>query len=188
MDDGKRALILGRVAGLPGVGTRTLAGMLDMPESSLDYHLRRLHRDGQLVCDARGRSVSWFIAGQGYCPVLRRALPLLRREETHHIALLLADTPQSVGSLVQETGYSLGLVRWNLSLLETAGLVERNVPGRAVLARGAETCRERAIAQERCDQWGACAISRGLTSCPSPSATGSGRDRSTGPPRVPSAG
>lgn len=185
MEDAKRALILTQVMMMPGISTRELADVLKTPESSLDYHLRRLRKDGQLVFEQNGRNVSWFVAGQGFCPVLRRALPLMRREEARRIVSLLGATPITSTTIMQETGYSMGLVRWNVTLLAAAGLLERGMSGRGVLAQGAEPCREKAIAQERCDQWGACLMSKRLTSCPSLSAKATGPGRSSGPRRAP---
>jgi predicted transcriptional regulator len=160
-EDAWRKAVLGLVAARPGASTRELATSLRLAESTVDYHLRKLKRDGALVCDPNGRSIAWFLAGHGLCPVLRRAVPMMRRSDARAVAdALIPDLPTTSAALARSTGLPWGSARWTLQLLEDAGLVERLRTGRAVLAPGAETCRGKATRAERCGLWGACEVSK----------------------------
>jgi len=114
--------------------------------------------------ERRGRALCWFAAEAGYCPVLRAALPLLRREEARRVALALPqDVPATAIAIARETGVPVQTVRSTLAALERAGVARKSVSGRACLREGARICVEKAAAGESCDMWGACAVSAALT-------------------------
>lgn len=160
MDDGPRARIAALLDHEPGASTSKVALALRLDDSTVAYHLRRLRREGKVLEQRQGREVCWFNAGRGMCPVLRRMVPALRREETARVALALDDSPQPAPWVAKRAGVPLGQVRWALVVLENAGLVARTAHGRVLLAEGADVCVRKALDAKGCDAWGECAVSR----------------------------
>lgn len=144
----------------PGMSTRALARAAGVDESTADYHLRRLRRAGRALAQPWGRELCWFPAGAGFCPVLRRAIPALRREEVARVALALDEAPATAGQLADRAGVPVGAARWATVVLEDAGIAERNATGRVQLRAGAQVCIGRATGGQRCDEWGRCPVSR----------------------------
>lgn len=158
--DGLRQRLLCVVTDVPGANTRQAATIVGVPESSADYHLRGLVKEGLLTTEFNGRTRHWFASGCGLCPVLRRAVPALRRPEARAVALALDDCPTTATDLSRRTGVALGGVRWAASVLEDARLVVRTTGGRLRLRHGARVCLGKATAGERCPQWGRCPVSQ----------------------------
>lgn len=189
----------------PGASTRELARTTGISEWTADYHLRRMLREGALVAETVGRTRCWYAKGCGLCPVLRRAMPMLRRPEALAVALASPDDPEPLPRLASRAGVSVGTARWVTTVLADAFLLERNRFGRVALRPGAGTCLSAASAGRRCDLWGKCAVSRawlaagdaslprsaledGSTSSRGPSAREAAPGRSSGPPHAPSSG
>jgi DNA-binding transcriptional ArsR family regulator len=174
----------------PGITTRQLAARIGVDETTASYHLRRLRRAGLVVSEAQGRSVHWFAASAGYCPVLRAAIPVMRRLDPRAVAHALDATPCTRVELAARAGVPVGAARWSLELLARSGIAERAKGGRVALARGAEVCRVKAAAGARCGLWGECAMSQRFTTAaaaaPSPPATGGAPGRSSGRRPAPS--
>lgn len=162
MEPGSRTRVAQFVTTTPGASTRRVAEALALDETTVDYHLSRLARAGQVVLQRQGRENCWFAASSRLCPVLRRAVPALRRDETRAIALAMDDLPRSAADLATRAGVPMGATRWALTTLKQAGLATSSKTGRVQLAEGAETCIQKALAAERCDRWGACPVSRML--------------------------
>lgn len=150
------------LAAMPGSSTRAVARALGVDESTADYHLRRLRRRGDVVAQAHGRELAWFLSGSGLCPVLKRAVPAMRREEVLATARALDETPASARIVAERAGVPVGAVRWAAGVLEEAGLLERSRSGRLALRRGADVCIRRAAEGARCELWGRCEVSRAL--------------------------
>lgn len=146
----------------PGSSTRGIARALSMDESTADYHLRRLEKLGLATRERAGREIAWFARGCGFCPVLRRAVPILRREESLGIARALDDRPRPHAEVAARARVPVGSARWVVPLLVEAGIAEKTRGGRARLRDEARLCVEKAAASERCGQWGVCAVSRAL--------------------------
>lgn len=147
----------------PGACTRDLATAVGTSESNAAYHLKRLEREGAVLCEPSGRALSWYATGCGLCPVLRRAVPLLRREGVRAVAQTVKEAPETSRSLAARSGVDYGATRWAAELLEGAFLVERSSTGRVWLREGAARCVAMATTAQRCDLWGRCAVSRAFS-------------------------
>ena len=146
----------------PGLSATSLGNTAGLDDTTVSYHLRRLARENRVVSEDTGRERVWFARAPGcaYCPVLRRAIPLLRRETPRSLAHALGPDPRSIRGLALTIGLRPGAVRRAAEGLEEAGLVERNAYGHVQLREGAEVCREKALASDPCPEWGRCPISR----------------------------
>jgi predicted ArsR family transcriptional regulator len=144
----------------PGASTRMVARGLGVDDSTADYHLRRLRKEGHLAVDANGRETAWWTMTCGFCPVLRRAIPAFRREGVAATALALDDWPITALVLAERTGLAPATVRGHLEVLEEAGIAVRTTRGRAARAEGAQPCIAMAQAGRRCERWGTCPVSK----------------------------
>jgi predicted transcriptional regulator len=147
------------VAMLPGASTRMLAAECGLAETTAGYHLERLAREGLVRSQIVGRDRCWYRSGCGLCPVLRRALPVLRRPAAASVALALSATPATAGELARRTGTPTGAVRWAATELERTLLLARTRQGRLALRPGAEVCLAAATEGRACPLWGQCALS-----------------------------
>lgn len=93
------------------------------------------------------------------CPILRRALPRLRREPVAIVARCLGETPVTSSELVARSGLERGSVRWASHELERTFLAQRTPGGRLHLREGAEVCVAKGLAEEACGLWGQCPVS-----------------------------
>lgn len=150
------------LAATPGASTRAVARGLGVDESTADYHLRRMRKRGHVVSQPHGRELAWFLAGSGLCPVLKRAVPAVRRAEVLATALALRETPDTAGRVAERAGVPVGAVRWAAGALEEAGVLVRSELGRLALRPGADVCIRRAAEGARCELWGRCEVSRAL--------------------------
>lgn len=153
---------------MPGASTREISRATGISEWTADYHLRRMLREGALSTENVGRTRRWYAKGCGLCPVLRRAVPALRRPEAQAVALAASDYPENLPRLASRAGVPLGSTRWVTNVLVDAFLLERNRYGRLALRRGAETCLGPAASGRTCDLWGKCPISRAWRADASP--------------------
>ncbi|HVM45367.1 MAG TPA: hypothetical protein VM582_05475 [Candidatus Thermoplasmatota archaeon] len=158
--DSVRDGILQAVRTTPGASTREVSRMAGASEWTTDYHLRRMLRAGLVRSESVGRTRCWYVTGCGLCPVLRRALPVLRRPEARAVALAADETPAVLPVLAERAGVPLGATRWLVPLLVRAFLLARSRQGRVFLRQGAQTCVAAASSGRRCDLWGKCAVSR----------------------------
>ena len=145
----------------PGASTRDIARSLGVSEWTADYHLRRMLKAGDVTSEPLGRTRCWYASGCGLCPVLRRAVPALRRPEARALALAAEEWPPlPLPRLAQRAALAIGTARWTAGVLEEAFLLERTRFGRLSLRRGAATCVAAAASGERCGLWGKCHVSR----------------------------
>lgn len=157
-----RERILQAVTLVPGAHTRQAASIVGVPESSADYHLRALVKEGRLTSEFNGRTRHWYARGCGLCPVLRRAVPALRRKEARAFAFALEETPAPAVAVATRAGVSVGSARWAATVLQGAGLLASTRNGRLALRTGARTCLEKAETGQRCQEWGRCPVSRAI--------------------------
>lgn len=155
-----RASLLDAVRAAPGLSTRAAAARCGCSDWTADYHLRRLAKEGQVTTEPRGRSRSWYSVSCGLCPVLRRAMPELRRPEALALAMAAQETPTSMSRLAARAGVAPGTARWVAQALVDTFLFERSRSGRVNLRPGAGTCIAKAAGNERCSLWGKCPVSR----------------------------
>jgi hypothetical protein len=131
-------------------------------DSTADYHLHRLRKEGRLALDLNGRETAWWAARCGFCPVLRRAVPAFRREGVSATARALDEWPATALVVSGRAGLPATLVRAHLEALAQAGIAVRTSRGRAARAEGAQHCIAMAETGTRCDRWGACPVSQRL--------------------------
>lgn len=155
-----RALILDHLRATPGLSTRAVARAVGVDESTADYHLRRLRQSGGASSETVGREVVWYAGGCGFCPILRQAIPVLRRPEALAVAMALDETPTSASRLAQRAGMRVGTVRWIAEVLEKCGILTKTASGRLTLHEGAHVCVSKAAGAQRCELWGKCPLSR----------------------------
>ena len=155
-----RESLLQAVRQAPGASTRQIAQALGSTEWTTDYHLRRLLRARLVTTEPIGRARCWYAASCGLCPVLKRAMPILRRPEAMAVALAAEDVPETLPRLAARAGVPVGTARWVASVLANAFVLERSRYGRMRLRRGASTCVAAAAEGRRCDLWGKCPVSR----------------------------
>lgn len=146
-------------AARPGACTRELAVAAGTSESNASYHLQRLADEGALLREGVGRAACWYSVGCGFCPILRRAVPILGREAVGAVARAITESPETAPSIAARAGVDVGAARWAIGVLEGAFLVERSPRGRVWLREGAAHCVGMASEGRRCDLWGRCPVS-----------------------------
>ena len=139
-----------------------VARAMGMDDSTADYHLRGMLKEGRASVERTGRELTWWPPGCAYCPVLRRAIPTLRREGATALLLALDDWPVASNVLAARAGLTVQAARSHLGAFVQAGLAVKTGRGRVGLAEGARTCVQNARAGATCDKWGKCANSRRL--------------------------
>lgn len=160
MDD-RRASILEAVARSPGTSTRAAARSIGVTEWTADYHLRALAKEGIVTREIIGRERCWYKSSCGFCPVIRRAMPVVRRPEALALSLAAEEaTHLPLTVLSRRAGVPVGTARWAGEQLVDAFILERGRMGRLALRDGAGLCISRAASGERCELWGKCAVSR----------------------------
>lgn len=135
-----RARVRRHVRDTPGVHFNRVGRELDIATGQVQYHLRRLVADGELVVERVGGRSHYF--DPSFDPWERRALAFLRRETARAIILRLhADGPTRPTTLASELGLARSTVSWHLSTLADAGVVDKSEdrPMTVTLARPAET-------------------------------------------------
>lgn len=172
METKHRVLIESYVERNPGLNTRAIATGVGVCDSTADYHLRRLGKEGRVGLERQGRDLTWWRAGCGYCPVLRKAIPAFRREGVAEAARALDLTPTTAAELATRAGLGIGVARWASNVLVQAGLARRSVRGRILLVEGAQRCVQMAEGATRCDQWGRCPVSLAAGARPPKAARG----------------
>lgn len=174
----------------PGISTARVARELELDPSTVDHHLRRMRRVGRVSSMTVGRENCWFATRSGFCPVLQRAIPAMRRAEVAAVARVLEDFAQTSPTLATRSGVDVGQARWAANMLVGYGIATRTNGRLLLLAPGAGTCVRKALAGERCGEWGRCAPSqrweRENAISVAPSGSRGSADRSSGPPRAPS--
>lgn len=158
-NEGLRERVLSALIALPGGSTRDLARRVGIAESTADYHLRRLAKLGLASPQFAGRTRRWYATAGGFCPVLKLAIPELRRVETVAVARALSSMPVTARGLAERSGVPDGTVRWVTAVLQRTFLLAKTRGGRVQLRDGAERCLDLAIATARCPEWGRCAVS-----------------------------
>ena len=146
----------------PGQCATGVARVVGINASTASYHLRRLAREGKVSFADFGRERVWFALGCQLCPVLRRAVPAMRRAGVAPIAVAMTEAPAALAHLAADAGLSHGEAEWAFKVMQDAGIATRSQTGKARLVAGGEECVARALAQEPCPLWGSCAPSKNL--------------------------
>lgn len=157
-----RERIVQLVRSVPGASTSRLAQEASLDDTTVGYHLRRLARDGLVASETAGREIVWYdrTPGCAFCPVLRRAIPLLQREGVRAITMVMGPDPRSVRGIARDAQVHPASARRALETMREIGLAARTQHGRVILREGAETCLAKATAKEPCAEWGRCPVSK----------------------------
>ncbi|MFC6614211.1 winged helix-turn-helix transcriptional regulator [Halopenitus salinus] len=124
----------------PGVHFRRIGRELDLATGQVQYHLRRLTREGSIVEEPVGGKTHYF--DPSFDPWERRAIAFLRRETARGIIVrLAADGPKRPGALANELDLAESTISWHLSTLEEHDVIDRSAtsPMTASLARPERT-------------------------------------------------
>jgi predicted transcriptional regulator len=114
-----------RVHERPGLHHNRLGRELDLAAGQLQYHLRRLQEDSEVVAEQVGGKTHYFPTE--FDPWERRALAFLRRESARAIIVrLYADGPTRPESLADELGLARSTISWHVSKLVDHGIVEKS--------------------------------------------------------------
>jgi len=135
-----RARVRRHVRDTPGVHFNRVGRDLDIATGQVQYHLRQLVADGELVVERVGGRSHYF--DPSFDPWERRALAFLRRETARAIILRLhADGPTRPATLGSDLDLARSTVSWHLSTLTDAEVVDKSEdrPMTVTLARPVET-------------------------------------------------
>ena len=160
METNQRETIGSYLRGTPGASTRMVAKAIGTDDSTADYHLRRMRKESRVAMEQSGREVTWWPGGCAFCPILRRAIPALRRPGAQETARVLDDWPTTAADISLRSGAPVHRVRAAAAAFVRAGLAVRSRRGRVARAPGAQRCIAMARAGAPCDQWGRCEMSQ----------------------------
>lgn len=115
----------------PGVHFNELERALDLATGQVQYHLRRLQNEGQVVAEPIYGRTHYYPTR--YDEWDRRALALLRRETASDVvALLLRDGSMASGAVAAELDIARSTLSWHLDrLVEQGVVVKRASDGRS---------------------------------------------------------
>lgn len=120
-----RARVRRHVRETPGVHFNQVERDLDIATGQVQYHLRRLVNDEEVVVERIAGRAHYF--DPAFDPWERCALAFLRRETAREIVLRLhADGPLRPKTLASELDLARSTVSWHISNLDDAGLVTKS--------------------------------------------------------------
>ncbi|GAB6878385.1 hypothetical protein JCM17823_06590 [Halorubrum gandharaense] len=98
---------------------------LDLATGQVQYHLRRLVADEELVVERVGGRSHYFVPS--FDPWERRALAFIRRETARAIIFRLhANGPTQQATLASELGLTRSTISWHISTLVDAGIIGKS--------------------------------------------------------------
>lgn len=140
-----RRAIYAAVEATPGIHFRRLVEDLDYAQGTLQYHLRRMDRDGLIDVSDDGQYTRYYPAGE-FDEADRATMNALRRRYSRRIiAYLLAEGPLTTTALAERLGKSPSTVSWHLGNLMDVGLLTRDREGQSVYYDLAEPDRARRL-------------------------------------------
>lgn len=126
-----RAAIRAHVAATPGVHFNALVRAVDAAPGQVQYHVRRLERDGDVVSERHHGRTHYF--EPGFDDWERTAVSLLRRETARDVmAHLLAEDGAAADATAEAVGVARSTLSYHVERLVDAGLIERRRPDRRV--------------------------------------------------------
>ncbi|WP_280536491.1 ArsR family transcriptional regulator [Halopenitus sp. POP-27] len=109
----------------PGLHFRRIGRDLDLATGQVQYHLRRLTREGTVVKEPVGGKTHYF--APSFDPWDRRTIAFLRRETARGIVVrLAADGDRRPGTLAADLDLAESTVSWHLSTLAEHDIVEKS--------------------------------------------------------------
>lgn len=132
-----RTRIANAIESNPGVHFSELVRRLDLAPGQVQYHLRQLTAENQIVEDNYQGQTHYY--PPDFDEWQRRALALLRRETAGDIvAHLLAEGPTHPDVIVNELGIARSTLEWHLDRMVAHGLIEKQrTNGRIILTAAA---------------------------------------------------
>lgn len=117
-----RERLLAHVEAHPGVHVNALGRDLDLATGQVQYHLKRLRRNGSVVADELYGRTHYFLPG--YSDRERQTLAIARRETARELLVLLIDWEEaSAGDLTAELGIARSTLSYHATRLVEAELV-----------------------------------------------------------------
>ena len=133
--------ILEFIASHPGVHLREICRALTLAMGDVQYHIRRLERDGRIHSTRRGL-YKFFYPANLFGERQRDVLSVLSLDRPRELLLNIIEHPESTQEvLAGATHVSQPTVSWHLKRLVELGIVGRRQEGRVVtysIARGGE--------------------------------------------------
>jgi predicted transcriptional regulator len=126
----RRNEILEYIRNRPGVTFRELARALGVGIGDLQYHLRKLEKEGKVFSRKVGRRRYIFPAG--FEEEAQRLLMAISTETRRKILLLLMEGPKGQGELASQIGVSQPTVSYHMRELEKLGVVKAERDGKSV--------------------------------------------------------
>jgi len=127
----RRNEILTYIRNRPGVTFRELARALGVGIGDLQYHLRKLEREGKVFSRKVGRRRYIFPAG--FEDEAQRLLMAISTETRRKILLLLMEGPKSQGEIAGKLRVSQPTVSYHMRELEKLGVVKAERTGKSVV-------------------------------------------------------
>ena len=139
--DGTQRKILEFISSHPGVHLREICRALGLAMGDVQYHIRRLERDGRITSTRRGL-YKFFYPANLFGEKQREVLSVLSLDRPRELLLNIVEHPGSTQEgLALATGVSQATVSWHLKRLVDLGIVVRGQQGRVAsysVARGGE--------------------------------------------------
>jgi predicted transcriptional regulator len=130
--DPTRRKILEFIASHPGAHLRDICRELGLAMGDVQYHIRRLERDGRVHSMRRGL-YRFFYPANLFGEKQRDVLSMLSLERPRELLLNMVEHPESTQeSLAEATHISQPTVSWHLKRLVELGIVGRRQEGRVV--------------------------------------------------------
>jgi predicted transcriptional regulator len=126
---GRRAELARTIADLPGIHFNGLVRRLDLAPGQVQYHLRELLGDGDIVRSSLYGQTHYFPPEYG--AFQRGALAVCHRETARDVLLhLLEHGPSEPAAVARSLGIARSTLEWHLDHLVEQGLVEKRRDGK----------------------------------------------------------
>jgi len=130
--DATQRKVLDFIATHPGVHLREICRALGLAMGGVQYHVRKLERDGRITSVRRGL-YKFFYPANLFGERQRDVLSVLSLERPRELLLNIIEHPESTQeTLALATRVSQPTVSWHLKRLVDLGIVGRRQEGRAV--------------------------------------------------------
>jgi len=130
--DATQRRVLDFIAAHPGVHLREICRALDLAMGDVQYHVRRLERDGRISSFRRGL-YKFFYPANLFGERQRDVLSVLSLDRPRELLLNIIEHPESTQeALAVATEVSQPTVSWHLKRLIDLGIVGRHQEGRSV--------------------------------------------------------
>jgi predicted transcriptional regulator len=129
----RREEILRLIRQRPGMTFRELARELGIGIGDLQYHLRRLEREGKVFSKRMGRRR--YLFPTGFEEEAGKLLVAMATETRRELLLLLIEGPKSQWELAEMLGVSQPTVSYHVKELEKLGVIESERRGKTVVYR-----------------------------------------------------